>query len=1855
MADYEEPFERFEEISGAVRGELDAIADMIDSGISPQREDAQLLQKDLALLRTAYQEARSLTASDGASNGLMPDGLPIKSYQDEVRARRKRLLEEKLAPIEATLRKFCTITSDSPQFEDALRPFRETAAESLESLEGAMTANPVALDVDDGAYRPQEALVQALRVEDLSTTEGTQLLDEIGREFSFRVMQGVCLNQYRFSSPLAPEGRDDAARVQEPTDGSPRVQGGDKSASASREAPREDESRSDDKVLPVAKKRQSRKTRAILAKGKSHLAQTHNASTRLVFAALARLGCMSEGSLQMLISLTVKDDGVAASNRCGMAINELCGLKLVRRTTATASGAMSHAPKTYVLSDMGKALAEEETKAEATSNGRNSMWPIALADAQGRMLGCEECDDEASLLRQNEALISVLSLAATDKGKLRARDLFGAFHREGTHYVIDCLSSSGNHFMPDCVDGREEEADCAFDCVLAMSAADVPEDADAVLLAYDPADGEAETLDAERVFLLGHGRIEEFNHAPGKEPREPEGSEEDALPETGRDADTPAKGVDVVERVDAAELVAEEPPRTDIPQSEEATGDVTCRSLHDESPVAEEAALQSEQRQAHVGAEEGASRPHGTEDNEEEAERGDTTKDSSDILDEREPQEEAESDDVGAGETTDAHVEPVSVKGIAEAILGGELPFTDEVAVSLADDMMNATPAADESDEFSGVETALALLKCVCGREGFEKSTMRYLQLSLAVDSPLGHEEYTGAHLIEAFPDPDTSTQGLMLASYCHALCTPASSYDHDIKRMSQRCLDAYSELFPSYPMVKPLFVSLTQVNDVLPDGGFTGDVLREIGGDAERQRLLEEISQEAAGLCPMPRHNEMKALAPFTKSCFGRHGELYACMKIIADDRQDSAATVERVFNEYSDGGKIDAKAIDEMIDKTWAQCVTEVRGPRKLQYDARDRARDEIAKRLTVMRRWLGSLRPNVDAGKVAKIRDLKNELVDQCDEILGAYTLPSDSGGVTVRMAIIEIRSLLSGTDQRIMDFEDFLRTGYLPTGDDGLPVIEPKLCEISLCEPWRDVLRHITSEKRSLEEAARLIAEDDSRMFDNLNQLGAIGKILGTDRIILPEKGIADTAHAAADEELSQFNDKLEIAFAYNQIDEIQKEGLEACAKDTESFFYGLREYGCWREFLKNLHGQIDVFSEVHERTLEKRVESCRASLHGRESNLLDEAERLLEDDKNFTVVEEYLNRFDAGEQQISEEQIERIGEPDEFSEFMSDRVYTPIFERCRKNSNSKFSTFAVKYLKARYPEGWTEEQKKPTEEMVRNWPEQANRGNSDVAPNIRRLLLGLGLTTLKLVDKGQQPGPVFHFNAKPSPRDSKTYSHPIAAFGTQMRDRVDVLVLDGHQTPQSIIDAIGKNGLGDYSIVLVDSAISISERRQVSEIYHKRQNLPTFLLVDRVLLLYLATKDPKSRLSIMLKCTLPFTRYQPFVRDGGATADEMFCGRESELNSITDMNGATVVYGGRQLGKTALLQRAQSLCNKPDAKQYAVYVSILQCDNEESLVDRLVTAVRQCSETVAFRETNTLEDFCGQIKAMIERGTISALYLFVDEVDRYLGSISSNGYRQLQPLVDLRRESNGKFKFVLAGLHNVSRAMNATANNGIFGQLGTPLCIKPLSPTDALRLISRPLSYLGFRVDRYPHLETILTTTNYYPGILQFFGYILVDTMSSQYAKYYRAQDDNPPYELTKEQLGAIMSSTDLNNSIKEKFRLSLELDPRYFMIASCIALMYYEAEECMGVTTIAGYSPEEVKKMADGWGIKRLKDESVRSYGNLMDEMVDMYILSKPDQDVQRYRLRRHAFLSIIGKDEEAVLEGIDLADDSGE
>ena len=185
--------------------------------------------------------------------------------------------------------------------------------------------------------------------------------------------------------------------------------------------------------------------------------------------------------------------------------------------------------------------------------------------------------------------------------------------------------------------------------------------------------------------------------------------------------------------------------------------------------------------------------------------------------------------------------------------------------------------------------------------------------------------------------------------------------------------------------------------------------------------------------------------------------------------------------------------------------------------------------------------------------------------------------------------------------------------------------------------------------------------------------------------------------------------------------------------------------------------------------------------------------------------------------------------------------------------------------------------------------------------------------MKKVEKvGNSRDERFQLTIEPEPKSMADYRHPIAAFGTQLKSPVNVIVLYGNYTEKQLVDTVSSYNLGGISVVLIDRPIDAAGRRLIGEIFHTQTSGQNpFILVDQVLLLFLAMHQVTERIPALLQCTLPYTSYLPFVRDGGSTVDEMFCGRTQELATLIDKNGACIVYGGRQLGKTALLERVDS--------------------------------------------------------------------------------------------------------------------------------------------------------------------------------------------------------------------------------------------------------------------------------------------------------------------------------------------------------
>lgn len=1122
------------------------------------------------------------------------------------------------------------------------------------------------------------------------------------------------------------------------------------------------------------------------------------------------------------------------------------------------------------------------------------------------------------------------------------------------------------------------------------------------------------------------------------------------------------------------------------------------------------------------------------------------------------------------------------------------------------------------------------------------------VQLRLATMLLLDECIYSSEFLSTTFSAAEEDTPAMTLAAYLYAMLTPSVMYDYALIAQTKQQLSNFEAYFPGLFSFKALFNKMLSVREVKASG-FTPAVIALLGNERESERFIQSLSREASNdLVVNAPYTRVKALPILYTSEFGIGSDLYTCMQMITEKNttDDSLELIEMVLGEYCDmeEGKfyLQDEKIQEHLDKKWDKL--NAKSTFRLEYGARDQVLRQYRHRLNIMRKWVEHIRSREDSKEeIERLRTLRDEILQLLDKIQCDLSWRQVKDANVLAWLLVHMRDYLTDAISDLDTYSDLLYTGLFSLSEEGVPQIDVSPEQIKYYEVWRNALYHIVTPRKTSDEiAAEILGEtgddNDLSLKDNLRQLSLLGAATSSsdDRFVVTEEQKQE-AKISANIYTENFQNDLELAYAYNQINEREKENLAGIVHQYQDSFYEIGDFASWRRFLHALRRQMEELTEKRKQELREHL-SEKLSVDST-SSLLQEAERLLEEDSNFAVTEEYLNRYEAGERKLDNI---TLSDHNYFQEFLAPSVQEDLYQECIRRKEFSLKKFAWDCLEKRLPKDWTKRLREDSKKLILNWPSRKDFASPD---QVQGLLKGLGITVIGAAKDNSRKEEVWRLSVKPEERSRVDYLHPIAAFGTQMKSPLHVIFLYGSYTNQQLVDTITSMDLGAMSIVFIDRPIEIGNRRQIGEIFHQQKTgQNSFLLIDQVLFLYLAMHQETERLPALLQCTLPFATYQPFVRDGGSTADEMFCGRTRELATIIDPNGACVVYGGRQLGKTALLERAESRCSKPENKAYAVYSTIIRQKKESEVVETLLRDIeRKTDGKIVLKHCRTIRGMCDQLSDLFRNKSIVSMHLLIDEVDDFLGAIADEAYRPLQPLVDLRRETKNDFKFVIAGLHNVCRAKNATRDNGIFGQLGTPLSIKPLSPSDALQLLSKPLRYLGFQIDRYPYLETILTNTNYYPGILQFFGYILVETLNGQYGKYYHAADGNPPFTLQDEQLGAVMNSADLNKSIKDKFRWSLELDPRYFMIARCITILYYMHEKDRTSGSWRGFSIKEVMEVAEAFESRCWADLSDAEYTNLMDEMVEMGILGKADETSHLYRLRRNSFVDIIGESSDVL------------
>lgn len=1095
------------------------------------------------------------------------------------------------------------------------------------------------------------------------------------------------------------------------------------------------------------------------------------------------------------------------------------------------------------------------------------------------------------------------------------------------------------------------------------------------------------------------------------------------------------------------------------------------------------------------------------------------------------------------------------------------------------------------------------------------------------------------------------------LASLFFELLIPSESYDHQTRDIAGTKLKEFEENYPNFTMLKSLLNELCEARNqnILEKDGFSTEIISYLHDSNSQQNLLDDLVKRAKDLMVDPNIKaSFSGSAKFKKIIFGEGSDFYDCFELFEETDKDSIAFMQKVVDRYCESNQIIDKKIENAIDEYWKEVALEVvKLPKKFDYTPRIMCKKAIIARLELI---IERINFKIDLGygandyeKVKKIiKKLKLEISNVLPEIA---KIDSKFKPAIIYMALQKIALHLDGHFKFEYPFAHLLQTGIIPQNEQGVPYINKEFHDFFGYEPWRCVLKHISLQDYTFEQAIDTVSNSTSKNFDNIYQYEQITRYCPDFEEKTIEKEELDRCYNISEKRTKDACNAIILAFTYDRISENEKDDIIQMISHYHEEFCDLKAFACWNDFLKSLPFNINKLSIKNEIELSNDIEDEKQNAQDQSLELLDEALKIIETTKNLAVAEEYLNRYKLGERSLPQYSNYNSA-PNLFEEFISDKVYNTLYNKCKDLKGVTLARFAKEFAEKRniwydkkFTENWTKRNYTDGEILLNAWPVRS--GN--VSPtNIRDIFNHIGF---KVDDVKKQVNPqindCFTIDLKKEALDKESYEHPIASLGTQTKPGMNVIVLFGNRDATQLLREISQVSSSNITFVLLDHYLTLSERRVLVQKFRElKSSHNTFLLIDRVLLLHLILKQGE-RLNTFLQCTLPFTFYQPFVSGQGASDNEMFFGRSEELAKIIDPKGPVLLYGGRQLGKTALLERALTLCSKPNEKKYALYCTLPKNDgknkvNEAQVVEELLNACQK--NKISFKKCVTIKEFCKQIEEWYDKNKFTTFHIFFDESDHFLDNISEDNYKQIESLVETRRYTKNDFKFVLAGLHDVSRAKRAVEKNGLFGQLGTSLCIKPLKPQEALSLIASPLKYLGFNIDNNEHLQTILTNTNYYPGILQLFGYTLVMGLSKEYSNHYSPANGNPPFTLNEEQLGEIMNSQDLLTSIKDKFELSLKLDIRYQMLSRCVAYLYYlnggkDAK-------INGFSVKQILEIANVFGIKCLENVSEDECANLLTEMEDMGILAKYVDSL--YYLRRKSFLEIIGNTEKSIEDAIE-------
>ena len=736
--------------------------------------------------------------------------------------------------------------------------------------------------------------------------------------------------------------------------------------------------------------------------------------------------------------------------------------------------------------------------------------------------------------------------------------------------------------------------------------------------------------------------------------------------------------------------------------------------------------------------------------------------------------------------------------------------------------------------------------------------------------------------------------------------------------------------------------------------------------------------------------------------------------------------------------------------------------------------------------------------------------------------------------------------------------------------------------------------------------------------------------------------ADRARTEVETERARVQEKLHegIAATSNRLDAAYARGVlptetfeEQRAEIPSTDFSGIDDVRPLFQKLRRIDTHIDKYEREKRLELEKRLE-CLTDIPPDSKSRIEDAIK----HRRFQVAEDYIERVTRGET------LPELGAP-------TDRPFDRFFPRfvetytAFRNEQPDIFGHILETLEGRGHSGPIDasslsvDAARDSVRLVETWAElHTGKTTKD---KLQKLLGALGFINSRL-GRGDQR---FTEDTAFSFRTETIANRKIAQlpdFGSRAGGQYRLVTIRGRDTHEAIIREAGEwtaDGRPPTLIVFLN-ILDVDARRALAREFGFGTYHPTIVL-DEALVAFLATV-PHQRLGTFFDCASAFAFAQPFDPDAAEVPPEMFFGRKDERRKIVAMEGEMthLVYGGRRLGKTALLANIarEYRARAPDELVLFLDLKGTGTGSQKPTDEFWRLLAGQLAKHGIVSPRTVRPDSIGEsVQKWLEEKPIRRILILVDEADDFLDADRrpEQGYRVLAQIKRLMDATGRRFKVVFSGLHNVQRA--ARDPNTPFAHMGEPVRIGPMLPeTDGAEienLIRGPLEALGYRFASTDSVIRIAAETNYYPALAQQFCKELLRHLRENGGV---SGEEGPPFTIPPETVDRVFDSRETRDRIRNLFSWTIHLDPRYEFLTYLIAKQSFNDDSAqpngVPIRTIRDTALSEWPQGFDS-------DPSYSTFEVLLEEMVGLGILREVGD--RGFAIRTRNLRMLLGNDAE--------------